>query len=102
MNTVRIRRNTSRVSRDGIPRGRMTVRTAEPNVRYTARAPAMNARIRRACMRGSLTDPGAGCTAIARRTGASEDRGVLILSRSDVQALLDLDDLVDALAGAMA
>src|SRR6266542_1637649 len=53
VNTVRIRTKTSRVSRDGTARGRMTVRTAEPNVRYTATAPETNATTRRATMRGS-------------------------------------------------
>src|ERR1041385_7148319 len=75
MNTVRIRRNTIRASRDGTARGRMTVRTAEPNVRYTATAPATKATTLRATMRGSVTDVDAGCTAVAPETAASEDRG---------------------------
>src|SRR6266540_4478256 len=67
-----MRRKTSRPSLAGTARGRITVRTADPNVAYTAAAPAMNTTILATIMGPPLAPRGA---RLAPCAGNGDDNG---------------------------
>src|SRR5205823_14272533 len=58
-NALRVRMKTVRASEDGTPRGKTTVRRAEPSVAITTSTPAAKTMARATSMAVSLAQPGA-------------------------------------------